>query len=324
MNKILAFLSCLIIFLGFANFSFAYDMEVQCSDVKCAVSSNAPIFPPEVHWVPNESVEKSIVIKNTSGSVKNIFFKTLGEGKPRELDEFINLKFYKQAESTTIWSGALKELLNENQISIVSLPSNGEFELVISAEMKGLTPNEAQGSSSVFDFGFGFEGDSSNNNSNNTNNGSNNSNSGDGGKNNEENQPQSFLGEILEGISTAFFGNSSTASVLEQNENNGEIAGEKDLQNPNANVMGVSDKCKDDLWWIAVLVLQALLSLLYFVKKINKKISVGLNGLGFVGASVYIYLTLCYLWPILISLGIFIIPVLFFKKEFIKSKLSFK
>lgn len=334
MNKIILSIFSLFIFLGFANFSFAYDMEVQCSDTKCAVSSNAPVFSPGVYWIPNESVEKSIVLKNTSGGTKSIFLKTLSEGKPRELDEFINMSLFKQGSSDVIWSGSLSDLINEDEITIANLSANEEFELIITAKMDSLTPNGAQGNSSVFDFGFGFEGDSSsgsdNNANGNTNNGSSSNNnsgnntSGSGGGTGSENEPQNILGQILEGVSTAFFGNTPSSVAQEQDENEGQVIGERDTNDTKSEVMGISDGCRSDFWWISILVLQALLSLLYVIKKINRKISVSLNGLGFMGASVYIYLTLCYLWPILISLGIFMLPILFAKRGFIKRKLSFK
>ncbi len=178
-----------ILFLIIAAFTFfvsvsnvyAYDLEVQCGSEKCAVNSNEPVFPPSTQWTPNKTVEKSIIIKNTSGSFRDVFFKMNTSGKPRGLDKFMHLRFYEQGDVSNIWMGTLEDLVQVDKIPVAHLPAGEMLELVIAVKMDNSIPNEMQGVSSVFDFGFGFE------EGNGSNDGSGNSGSGGTENNNPKN-----------------------------------------------------------------------------------------------------------------------------------------
>lgn len=318
MKYLLSVLFALFFLVNSFSRVFAYDLEVQCNNEKCAVSSNGPIFPASEQWTPEKIVEKSIILKNTSGSTREIFFK-LNSENTNTLDKYINLRFFELGTSSDIWVGTLEELINQNEIDVAVLDSNEEFELIIEASMDTITPNEMQGNSSVFDFGFGFRSNNSdedNDSDNNSVSNSSNSNSSSG-----ENSPQSLTGEILTGIST-FFPEIAAFANSEEEENE-TVAGER-TKSSSSNVMGIMDQCSDSYMWIILLIAQAMISVLYFIKRINMKLSGFINFGGLFAFILFVVLTMCFYWPIIVSLLIFISPVVYINRELLKKKLAIK
>ncbi len=317
MKNFLVSIICLIIFLGFGRLSYAYDLDVQCDDTKCNISSHDPIFKGDDMWTPGKSVEKSIFVKNTGESEKEIYLRIKTNESTGELDEHMLISLMKQGAGSPIWTGILKELIEDETVLIEDFSKDEQIELIISAQMDSAASNELQGGSSVFDFGFGFERDLSDDNDSEDSSDNNNSDT----NSNEGNNSQNTVGQILEGIATSIFGGQTQAAVQEQ----GDVAGESsEEKSDRSEVMGISDECADSNWWILVLVAQALISIMYFIKKISVRISTLINFVGVILASAFIYFLFCISWPIIISLGIFAVPQIIINRKFLAKKLSFK
>lgn len=303
MQYIISVVFFLFIFFSFPLSSYAYDLEVQCDDTMCSLSSSDPIFPASTQWTPDKIVEKSIIIKSVGESTKDIFIKVKTEAPTGTLGNHMLITLKKIGSISSLWSGTLNHLLDVQTVFIKNFTKNEEFELIISAKMDTVTPNELQGGASVFDFGFGFDGDfSKKNNENNSNNNSSGTTS----------SSQNTVRNILDGVITAVFNGNSEVSA---EKGGGDVGGVKSSQKkPSSQVMGTSDSC-NNYFWVIALFTQALFAVLYFLKKLNLKISIEVNAVGFVASSIFIYLMSCFLWPILISAVIFVSPILFLQRK---------
>ncbi len=249
-------------------------------------------------WTPGKSVEKSVGIKNTGESEKEIYLRIKTNESTGELDEHMLISLMQQGAGSPIWTGTLKELIEDETVLIEDFSKDEQIELIISAQMDSAASNELQGGSSVFDFGFGFEGDLSDDNGSEEDSDENDSNS----NSNEDDSVQGSIGQILDGVNTFIFG--SQPQALEQQ---GDVAGESsDEKSDKSDIMGISDECLDNNIWVVFLAFQIIGGGLYFLKKLTMKISIFVNGIVAGVVSLYFYFSLCFLWPILISLGIFV------------------
>lgn len=157
MKALLLILFSCLFFCTSGTRVFAYDMEVQCHETKCAVSTHAPLFPPGINWIPEMQLEKSIILKNTVGSQKDIYFRIIPKSQIGQLDEYMLLSFRGENDSV-LWNGTLAELMTSQTVPLITLPVKETYPVMITASMQPDTPNTLQGSSTSFDFGFGFNG----------------------------------------------------------------------------------------------------------------------------------------------------------------------
>lgn len=295
----------LIIFFSFFISSqssvYASDLEVICNDSLCMLPSHDPLFSPSESWVPGDSSSKDVLIKNVSSGTKEIFIKVTGDTTDESLDNHIFIILENEAGST-IWDGSFREFLDQGILPIAAVGKNDEFKLTIKALFETGARNELQGKSSKFDFGFGFEGqtttpgESSNNDkstsSTDTTNGTKTS--------------QSILSSLASSVQITF---SSFQSVL----------GGEDLQD---SVLAASDTadltpklstesgaaCTTDNRWPVIIVLEsfilfALSSRIFGRQKmISFLLTAGISGIGIFMLVCFKWLALTAILPVLISL----------------------
>ncbi len=254
MKKKFSILFSLICFLSISSAVHAYDMEVQCTSAKCAVSSHAPLFPPGVNWIPEKTVEKRIIIKNTEGSEKEVYLKIIPGDQSGSLDSYMNLTLAEE-NGPILWTGTLAELFALETLALKKVAVHHSFPLTMKASMDTQTPNTMQGASSTFDFGFGFteqqtENTTSSNGSNSSGNHSANPNNTQDAATSQSNPVTAVLGTV-----TNLFNGANEASESSDGE-------EENVLLPA--VLGTSDaqsmSCvTHPFWWVILVVETALL-----------------------------------------------------------------
>lgn len=297
-------------FLFTSSHALAYDLEVSCDDTKCTLSSKDPVFEAGSHWAPGEIETREINIKNSGEHGKDIFLKATSGESQGLLDEYMNLRLFKQGTSTDIWSGTLAELLATQTVLIDNFTKNEEFELAIEAQMDNSTPNNSQGSSSSFDFGFGFDGEYRSEEDGNDDDSDDNNDS----ENSENSQTASIGSGAFSNNASSFlesiFGDSEESELEESTE-------EKEVKGVLTNQ--ASSKCQDNNIWTLFVLLQALILIVGMkAKKFSHKIF-AINGISFIASTLVIILTSCILWPLVLAGGLFAAAFLrYFKKPLIK------
>lgn len=154
-NLITSVLFALSLFI-FTPSVYAADLTVNCNTTVCQLSTHDPIFPPNVVWPPSEEQERSVLIKNTDTNSKEILLQAKRSSATGQIDEHVSLVL--ALENSQIWQGTLANLLTDEKISLGQFTSNQEKTLSVKAKISNDIPNSLQGTSSDFDFGFGFDG----------------------------------------------------------------------------------------------------------------------------------------------------------------------
>ena len=106
--------------------------------------------------------------------------------------------------------------------------------------------------------------------------------------------------------------------VFGESENGASVAGEKSNVKEKE-VLGAGENiCRQNYLWILLLISQLLFSFTLLIKRYEKKLKLSLTAHSILfGVTVLsIYLLSCFLWPILISIVIFIVPTFYLLYEY--------
>ncbi|HRN96391.1 MAG TPA: hypothetical protein PLD54_03020, partial [Candidatus Levybacteria bacterium] len=303
--------------------AFAADLDVTCVTAICSVSSKDPIFTSDINWIPEYTAQKTVEIVNQDTKTKEIFMRITRTGSQGSLDEYMYITIGRQGQPTALWEGNLKDLLAQHTISLGNLGANNTLMLDVTARMDTQTPNSVQGTSSTFDFGFGFEdeGDSNNGNTGNTGNNSNNN----SGNNSNTNSNQSSGGGNTNISSTDQSSNTGTVAGIVSRGLVGSILGlftdeveatgtesadvvQQKTKSVKKDIFGATDaECRVNYSWVLFIILQIITAVVLFKKKLKnaQKIRIMLYTLTFLASVVAIYFSSCQLWMVLIAFGIF-------------------
>jgi hypothetical protein len=300
----------------------AYELEVNCGATFCSLSAYSPIFSPDLKWTPGKTESREILIKNTDSLSKEIYIKARDHNtSTKELDSYMNITLIDG--SARVWQGTLSDFIDAEKIKVKDIAGGEEDTLRIEAQLISSIPNDMQGKSSVFNFGFGFEGESggsedinddegSDSNSSNDSNSSGTSSSGSGSSEGVNSTSAEAGIQNPNLLTTAFNRVFGIFSGLEDEVEAAAVAGEKTNVENKKDVLGAGvSECRENYLWVLFLITQALFALLLFLKRFKNRLKLFLAGHSvlFGITIVAIYILSCLLWPILISIVIFGVPL---------------
>ena len=307
-----------LIFIYPLSKTYASDLNVECNiQTGCIILKNEPLFSNILDgtWYPGREVTKRISIKNSGAETREIRLKTkeTSDGLLREV-MYVTLS---KSSGELIWQGKMKDFISQEYI-LGNHDSGEDKEFLLAINMEPTANNSYQNTDISFELALGFkeeaEADSENQ--------SNGVDSGDGAEsisNSVSVSSLAFLGSAFERV----FGVLGDSEAQETT-----IAGEEtksDKGKDKKDVLGAGDNtCKENYLWIVFLTMQALFMILSFVPRLRKRSKLFLIGdtIIFASSLIAIYFLSCFLWPMLISAAIFILPLGFLTIKRYRSRLS--
>jgi hypothetical protein len=151
-------LSIIFLFLFFVNFSFAADLNVNCNNSGCNKLGPDPLFSNSLDgfWYPGKTVTKTINIKNTSLSTKEIALKGQRTSTIDILENVMLINLTTNPGNSPIWNGKLSDFYSQDKISLGLFPSGSEQNYNFTVTMDSSAGNEFQRRETVFDLILGF------------------------------------------------------------------------------------------------------------------------------------------------------------------------
>lgn len=319
MKKLLILFLFLLSFFLIHGKVLASDLDVTCEATYCILSAKDPVFSPEVKWAPGKTESREILIKNTDTNSKEIYIKARDhETSAKELDSYMNITL--SDNGSMIWQGTLADFIEADEIEVVNLGAGKEFILQIEAEMAETIPNDMMGKSSVFNFGFGFEGQSSDFQDENAEEETDSDNSGDSGSSgtsssdgigsedldNTDTQNQNLITNAFNRLFGVFAG-------VDEGARAATVAGDQNTTGNERDTLGAgANECRENYLWVLFLITQVIFALTLLLKRFKERLKLLIAGHSFlfIVTVIAIYFISCFLWPILISIIIFQAPLI--------------
>jgi len=248
--------------------AYAADLTITCNMNDCTKNSNTSLFTSATIWYPGLSESHTILVENTVNVPLLIStHPSTYEEMAQNLDTVLFLTISLTGNAVPIWTGTLREFFSydeSNPLSLTTVNAHTSLEFTYTVTMDLNTGNEFQDARTAFDLSFNFSGDDpSQSPSNSSGTSGSTASSGTSGATNASGTTGA-TGEEGSLFSGTDFQQQDIAGPT------GIVAGETTDENSQPKVEGASTVlCNTCIWW-PLLILQAVLTLYYYLRSKNK------------------------------------------------------